>query len=144
MASRRVKRIRRVGSRLQAEINVTPLVDVVLVLLVIFLIVSPILFRYAEVSLPGAKTAFAASGIEGHVTLTLQRGGRLFYEDRQITAATLPDELRKDLGVGGSLPVLIRADSSLKYGEVKRIMDICHLVGLGDIRLATADDEEGG
>ena len=136
----RSKKRRRRPSRLQAEINVTPLVDVVLVLLVIFLIISPILFRYAEVKLPGAETAFAASGLEGHVTLTIQSDGQLYYEDRLITNETLPDELRQDLEFQPALPVLIRADERLSYGEVKRVMDICNLVGVGDLRLATAED----
>lgn len=134
----------RVASRAQAEINVTPLVDVVLVLLVIFLIISPILFRYAEVNLPDAVTAFAASGLEGHVTLTLQADGSLFYEDRQIDTARLSDELRRDMGDASGLPVLIRGDASLSYRQVKRVMDICHHVGVGDIRLATAEPAHRG
>ena len=137
--ARRRRRGPRASSRVQAEINVTPLVDVVLVLLVIFLIISPILFRYAEVNLPFATTAFAASGLEGHVTLTIQADGALFYEDRQITNTTLPDELRRELGYQPGVPVLIRADGALSYGQVKRVMDICHLIGVGDIRLATAE-----
>lgn len=125
--------------RVTAEINVTPLVDVVLVLLVVFLIISPLLFRYAQVDLPTASTAFAASGLEGHVTLTLQKDGSLYYEDKRIDESALPDELRRDLQAHGYLPVLIRADGEMRYGQVKRLMDICHLVGVGDIRLATSE-----
>ena len=136
MARRRPRRPRR---RVTAQINVTPLVDVVLVLLVAFLIISPLLFQYANVELPVARTAFSAGGLEGHVTVTVQGDGSLFYEDRQITLSMLSDELRKDVNEQGQLPVLIRGDAELRYSQVKRVMDICHLVGIGDIRLAAEE-----
>lgn len=130
---------RRIAQRVTAEINVTPLVDVVLVLLVIFLIISPMLFQYAQVSLPTAQTAFAASGLEGHVTLTVQSDHSLWFEDRQVDISLLPDLLREATGGQADIPVLIRGDANLRYAEVKRVMDVCHSVGMGDIRLATGE-----
>lgn len=133
---------RRIGlSKVTAEINVTPLVDVVLVLLVIFLIISPLLFRAVDVDLPVAQTAFAAGGLEGHVTLTIDSDGTLFYEDRPISTMILEEELRRDLKDNPGVPVLIRGDGSLAYKTIKRVMDICNLVGIGDIRLATSDTD---
>ena len=133
------KKRRGSGHHILAEINITPLVDVVLVLLVIFLIISPMLFRFADVDLPRSQTAFAASGLEGHITLTIQTDGTLFYEDRAISTSILKDELRQDLQQNPNMPVLIRGDGNLPYSKVKRVMDVCHLVGVGDIRLATAE-----
>lgn len=135
---RRRKRRRLPPRRATAEINVTPLVDVVLVLLVTFLIISPMLFRQAEVQLPLARTAFAASGLEGHISITLQLDGTLFFEERQIDASVLADELRLATQ-DGVVPVLIRGDENLEYHQVKQVMDVCHLVGIGDIRLATSE-----
>jgi len=118
---------------LRAEINVTPLVDVVLVLLIIFIVVTPMLTRGKDVELPGAITAETDEEQPDSLVLAVSHDKRIWLENRPITAVELAGTLRNKLGTDGGRGVVIKADArisvrdlrplfhSLKSAGVKRI-----------------------
>ena len=104
---------------LRAQINVTPLVDVVLVLLIIFLVVTPLLTRGKDVQLPAAKTARQPSAAEV-VVLSVTPDRQLWLETRAIREAELEVELAARAGRGREL--LLKADSQLSMRELRPLL----------------------
>ncbi len=129
--------------RALAEINVTNLVDVVLVLLIIFMISAPLLQSGIEVDLPKTKTAALDEETEG-IILTIDRKGGLFINDVWTRRENFEENLKRELKKKDQKSVYLRADSLVAYGVVVNIMG--HLKGLGieDLGLITTKDEGGG
>ncbi|MFS0773713.1 protein TolR [Sphingomonas sp. 1P08PE] len=124
-----------------AEINVTPLVDVMLVLLIIFMVTAPLLTAGVPVNLPDAR-AKALDQDQKPVQLSLDRQGRLFLGEDEVTEAALPDRLatlRAESGEGQPPQVYLRADRSLDYGRVMRVMGELNRAGLNRVALVTVE-----
>ena len=117
---------------LQATINVTPLVDVLLVLLVIFMVVTPMLKRDLPIDLPVA--ANADERIEpDDLTLTATGDGKLLVNGREIAESGLADAVR-DRPV-----VFLEADRSLSYARVVDLLDACRSAGVARIGVVTRE-----
>jgi biopolymer transport protein ExbD len=130
---------RRAGSigagGVRSEINVTPLVDVVLVLLIIFMVVTPMLHRGVKVELP--ETAHHEKKQDsGEILIVTVRGDGTYIETDRLEGDLLDTRLRQELKVS-SRPVLVRADKSTKYGEVRRTLERVHNAGAISVSLAT-------
>jgi biopolymer transport protein TolR len=119
-----------------AEINVTPLVDVMLVLLIIFIITAPMLVQGLEVDLP--KQGAPALDAEGDepVVLTLTRDRVILLGDEPVHLELLPDRLGATLG-GAPRPVYLKADSELPYGFVIKVLAVLDRVGVEQIGMVT-------
>ncbi len=120
-----------------SEINVTPLVDVFLVLLVIFMITAPVLRQAIEVGLPSAQSAVSAP-TDG-LSIRLARDGRLSVEGRDLEIEHLPRYLqdwRQGLA-GEKAPVYIEADEQSPYGRVIRVLDEVRAAGIVDVGMVT-------
>ncbi len=119
-----------------AEINVTPLVDVMLVLLIIFIITAPMLVQGLEVDLP--KQGAPALDAEGDepVVLTLTRDRVILLGDDPVHLELLPDRLGATLG-GSPRPVYLKADSELPYGFVIKVLAVLDRVGVEQIGMVT-------
>ena len=118
-----------------AEINVTPLVDVMLVLLIISMLAAPMLQRGINLELP--QTATATTIEEARVVVTVDRDGRIKLNDRPVHEALLKERMT---GVARSTPgetVFLRADKLLPYGEVLRVMDTIRTAGIERVSLVT-------
>ena len=118
-----------------SEINVTPLVDVMLVLLIISMVAAPMLERGINLELP--ETANAGEIGEARVVVSLDRDGRIRYNNRRITEEILIEQME---GIAASTPnetVYLRADKLLPYGEVLRIMDNIRTAGVTTVSLVT-------
>src|SRR6185295_980706 len=103
-----------------AEINVTPMVDVMLVLLIIFMVTAPLLTSGVQVDLPESKAA-ALEQNRRPIAITLDASGTLFLDDDPIPPATLGERLRQraaQSGERGGPRVFLRADQGLDYGRV--------------------------
>ena len=113
---------RRGGRRApMAEINVTPFVDVMLVLLIIFMVTAPLLTAGVEVNLPQSR-AGALDQEQKPVMISLDRSGEVFIGEDAVDSAALPDRLAQ-LGNAATPPqVYLRADTALDYGRVMAVM----------------------
>ena len=125
-----------------ADINVTPLVDVMLVLLIIFMVTAPLLTAGVPVNLPDARAKALDQDAEP-VQLSLDRQGKLFLGEDEITEAALPGRLEGIVaGAGGAQPpqVYLRADRALDYGRVMRVMGELNRAGLNRVALVSVED----
>jgi biopolymer transport protein ExbD len=118
-----------------SEINVTPLVDVFLVLLIIFMISAPMLKSVYDVNLPTSRKAQprSAQGIE----VTLGKGGIIFIDAAQVDRADFASAFSQIYSPESPRPVFVRADGELPYQEIITALDIIRLAGAVDVGLAT-------
>jgi biopolymer transport protein TolR len=127
--------------RMMSDINVTPLVDVMLVLLIVFMVTAPMLQSGIDVQLPTAGTAPLDKG-ERAVTLTVDRNGVIHLNRHTFTL----DEFRKRASVIlselGGRPVYLRGDARISYGDIVSAMSILKGAGVERIGLVTEPDLE--
>ncbi len=123
-------RSRRATSML-GEINVTPLVDVVLVLLLVFMVTAPMMSRGIDVSLPVANQPQIPPA--DRITVSIRADGRVFVADQPVNLALLEDRLRGMTSGNPGSVVYLRADGSLRYAEVIRVVDLIKRAGIDRI-----------
>ncbi len=119
---------------LRAEINVTPMVDVMLVLLVIFMVSTPLMHHGVPVNLP-SSTSPPLQEKEEPVVVTLNDQKKLFVGDTPLTEQTLPAELRKMTRGQQDPRIYLRADTHLSYGDVMQAMHLIQEAGYSKIAL---------
>jgi len=124
-----------------AEINVTPFVDVMLVLLIIFMVTAPLLTAGVPVNLPDSRAA-ALDQDQEPITLSIDETGRTFIDETEVPDAVLGDRLAALAG-GSDQPrqVFLRADRTLDYGRVMRVMGELNRAGLNRIALVSVGQE---
>ena len=127
-----------------AEINVTPLVDVMLVLLIIFMVTAPLMTAGVPVQLPDSR-AKAVEQDQKPVTISLDGEGKVFVDKDEVSAALLPDILSQVAAKSDPAKppqIFLRADKGLEYGKVMRVMGELNRAGLNRVALITV--EQGG
>ena len=125
--------------RLITEINITPLVDVVLVLLVVLMVVSTYIVAQAmKVELPRAATLEEVN--QDPLTLTILRDGRILINERNVIETDLPEELFLAFRRSPDLPMIISADRAVPHGRVVQFVDVARRVGA--TRFAIKVEEE--
>ena len=112
-----------------SDINVTPLVDVMLVLVVILIITAPLLASSIRLDLPRAEGTQAAEAPR-FVTLVLDREGKAFLDDQPVTAAELAERLAATAKHNPDTEIQLRADTVVPYGRVVEVMGVAHKAGL--------------
>ncbi len=118
------------------EINVTPFVDVMLVLLIIFMVTAPMLTAGVQVDLPDSK-AGAVQGKDEPLSVTIQKGGVIYIQESKIQAENLVPKLKAIAGEKFDTRIFVRGDASVTYGEVMLIVgDISH-AGFSKVALIT-------
>ena len=120
----------------KAEINVTPFVDVMLVLLIVFMVSAPLLTVGVEVDLPDTE-ARAMTTTEEPLTLTIQSDGTLYLMETVVEFDELGPRLAAITGAGSEARIYIRADDGAPYGEVMRVMARVSASGYTNIGLVT-------
>jgi biopolymer transport protein TolR len=126
-----------------ADINVTPLVDVMLVLLIIFMVTAPLLTAGVPVNLPDSR-AKPLDQDQKPVQISLEAGGKIHVDNDEVTQEILPDVLQQlaSKADGGKPPqIFLRADKSLDYGRVMRVMGELNRAGLNRVALVTVGDD---
>jgi len=118
-----------------SEINMTPLVDIMLVLLVIFLITAPILNSAININLPKEN---ARPITENKViTISITKNGEYFLEETKMSSHEIADHLEKISKENSQQLIHIRADESVSYGLVSKILSIAQNSGLNNISFIT-------
>jgi biopolymer transport protein TolR len=128
------------GSSMLGEINVTPLVDVVLVLLLIFMVTAPMMSRGIDVSLPVANQPQIPQ--EDRITVSIRADGRVFVADQPVNIVLLEDRLRGLTSGSPDSVVYLRADEGLRYGTVIEVVDVIKRAGIDRIGFVYVLPEE--
>ena len=115
--------------RLMSEINVTPLVDVMLVLLVIFILTAPLLASSIKLELPRTSAAKATQAPQ-FVTLVVDKTGVIFVNDQPVTLGALQARLMQTAAQNPDTEVQLRADAAVPYGQVVAVMGAAQNAGL--------------
>jgi biopolymer transport protein TolR len=118
-----------------ADINVTPLVDVCLVLLIIFMVVTPMLSSGVDVKLPKVKTAEEEKDMGQHLVVSVRGDGAIFVDRDQVALEAVAPEVERRRG---DRPLLIKGDQTVTYKQVREVMDKIHerLAGTDTMLLA--------
>jgi biopolymer transport protein TolR len=119
-----------------ADINVTPLVDVMLVLLVIFMVTAPMMQQGVQVNLPKADTK-AITPTEEAVVVTVDKNGKVFVNKDEIPADALKDKLTGLFAGRSKKEVFLKADAGVPYGEVVRTMADIKSAGIERLGMVT-------
>jgi biopolymer transport protein TolR len=122
------------GAAALGEINVTPLVDVVLVLLLVFMVTAPMMSRGVDVSLPVANQPQIEP--EDRITVSVNADGRVFIADKPVNLVLLEQTLQGMLQGRVSKVVYLRADERLRYGKVIEVVDKLKRAGVEQIGFA--------
>ena len=136
--SARRGRSRRVATEL-AEINVVPLVDVMLVLLIIFMVTAPMIQRGIDVNLPVARRAQQITGerIEVTVPLSYRKDRRLYLGQEPMDAVRLQELVRQRMENRTDKDVFLRGDSGVQLGELVEVTDLLKAAGVVHVGLVT-------
>ncbi len=118
-----------------AEINITPFVDVMLVLLIVFMITAPMLTSGVSVDLPDTQAAALAQSDEAPVEITLTRTGEVFVADTQVEGDKLLTILEQATSANKDSRIYIRADEVLDYGAVMRLLGRVNKAGYTKVAL---------
>src|SRR6266850_2577861 len=125
---------RRIGTSM-AEINIIPLVDVVLVLLLIFMLTAPMMYRGIDVNLP--RAAAKPTAVEERLVLTLTKERALYLNDKRIAPGTLDTSLRAAFTNRTDKTLYLKADAGLAYGAVIETMDQVRRAGIERLGMVT-------
>jgi biopolymer transport protein ExbD len=123
----------------KSDINVTPLVDVCLVLLIIFMVVTPLLQRGQSVTLPKARAIDTERADTDPIILSVTADHHIWLDKLPCTEATLPAALGAALEAAPEKQVMLKGDTSLEYGDIRRIMKIAEQVNARGVQLAVEE-----
>jgi len=118
-----------------AEINIIPFVDVVLVLLIVFMITAPLLYRGMDIKLPQASTNTIKP--EERKILTVEKNQTVYLDKEEIGLARLEEKLRALKGRSPEVSLYLRADRDVSYGAVVQVMDMIKRAGIDKLGIVT-------
>jgi len=124
------------NGRLMSDINVTPLVDVMLVLLIIFMVTAPMMMQGVNVSLP-QTTSKPLPAEKDHLVISIDRSQQIYINDYQVALESLQGKMEKILEGRPDQKVYLRADKSVPYGVVVRVISEVKLAGVEKLGMVT-------
>ncbi len=131
-----ISRARREKKYLMNEINVTPFVDVMLVLLIIFMITAPLLTTGVKVNLPKSN-ANQLSEKKEPITITINRNGEIFLQNKPVKSKKLIIKLSELKKQDKNLKIYIRGDREINYGKIMKLMGEINQAGFKKVALVT-------
>lgn len=133
------------GGRTQtalADINITPLVDVVLVLLIIFMVTAPVLQSGIDVSVP--KTRYVKQITEERLVITINKSQRVFLGNDPININEIGAKLRQRIRDPRNQSIFVRADENIPFGVFATVMDSVKQAGFSNVSIVTQPIESNG
>jgi biopolymer transport protein TolR len=127
----------------KGDINVTPLVDVCLVLLIIFMVVTPMLQSGVDVKLPQGPHAEKKPGEEGDLTISIKQDGTIFVGQDWIPDRDLVRYLTAEYQKNPARAVMLKADSRINFGKVRQVMQAAHEANFGRVAILTENQQAG-
>jgi len=128
-----------------SDINVTPMVDVMLVLLIIFMVITPMLQKGVSVSL--AKTdnpiKMPEADKEDSLIVAVMRDGKIYFNSDVVTAASLTDKVKDKLANASNKRIFVKADAGARYGDVVAVVDDVRSAGVDQLGLLTEERKQG-
>jgi len=134
------RRGRRASRRPMADINVTPMVDVMLVLLIVFMVAAPLLTVGVPIDLPQTK-AKELNTDSKPITVSITPASDIFLGDQKVTIETLTDSIAQMTTNGTEDRIYVRGDQTANYGAVMKVMGVLSAAGYSKIGLITAPDQ---
>jgi biopolymer transport protein ExbD len=128
----------------KSEINVTPLVDVVLVLLIIFMVVTPMLQRGKSVDLPHSRVVDKDPGTGDPLILSVTRDKAVWVDRDRYEEQELGKRLEDEIAAQPNRPFLLKGDAQVTVGDIRRVMAVARKAGARGIRVAVEQVKEGG
>ena len=129
------------GSAIKSDINVTPLVDVVLVLLIIFMVLTPFLQKGFDMEIPQESTTEVFQDpTKLQLILTVRGDSRMYLNKTEVSRNNLMDEVSKAVRGHKDKLMFVQADSELDYGYVVQLMDLCRQAGVETVALITKEN----
>lgn len=129
-------RFSRTPSRPMSDINVTPLVDVMLVLLVIFMITAPLLSTGVNVDLPQTRSA-TLDDQDQPLAISVDRNGHIFIQDNEVDLPTLATKLAAVTNNNKDVRIFVRGDQAIEYGQVMSVLGAVYEAGYRKVALLT-------
>jgi len=126
----------------KAEINLTPLVDVVLVLLIIFMVVTPMLQRGKDVRLPEVHKPDSENKEGDPLILSVTQEKKVFLEQAGLDDAELTEQLKAEFAREPNRKILLKGDDRLTYGDVRKVMEVARKAGAKGISLGVQELKE--
>ena len=123
--------------RVLSDINVTPLVDVMLVLLIIFMIAAPMLHQGIEVALPRAQAKNLPLKVEDPIVLSINRDGQVYLRSTQVPNEDLVERLKAQLATRPDDTVFLKGDRDAPYGRIIDILDVLQRGGIQHVGMVT-------
>jgi biopolymer transport protein ExbD/biopolymer transport protein TolR len=129
---------------LRSDINVTPLVDVMLVLLIIFMVITPMLQRGKAVQLPSVSQPEKQPDNGRDMIVSVEFAGdkshySVYFGQEKVPEGELQTKIEDEMRKDSSKEVFIKGDARLSYGAVRKVMQICHEAGFTQVRLASEE-----
>lgn len=130
------------GPSIKHDINVTPLADVMLVLLIIFMVITPLLHPGVEVQVPEAEHSTEHPEDEETLVLSLKGNGSIYLNEDILTESDLLPTLTSELGSRRDRVLYLKANELLDYGSVLEVMELCRRAGADEVALITRRKNE--
>ena len=131
------------NGKVNADINVTPMIDVMLVLLIIFMIVTPLIAAGFQATLPQGKNLDKSPEQDTDIILGIDRNGKYFLNTKPVDAATVEDYLRSAFAARTEDKILyFKADNQLKFGQVQEAVEMARRAGVR-VMAAVTEPERG-
>jgi biopolymer transport protein TolR len=126
------------------DINVTPLVDVMLVLLIIFMVATPLLHQGIEVALPRAEAKNLPLKVQDPLVVSINREGVIFLRDVPVPLPALADRIKTQVAGRENDTVFLKGDRQVPYGKVIEVLDRLHRSGIVHVGMITERPPKGG